>query len=47
MEKVKRQKAEESILYEEQLRKQKEEVNRRDRQMSIFYEVMQATRDQK
>ncbi len=46
MEKVKRQKAEESILYEEQLRKQKEEVNRRDRQMSIFYEVMQATRDQ-
>ena len=46
MEKVKRQKAEESFHYEAQLRKQKEEVNRRDRQMSVFYEVMQATRDQ-
>lgn len=47
MEKVKRQKDEECIRYEEQLRKQSEEVSRRDRQMSVFYEVMQATRDQK
>jgi two-component system sensor histidine kinase KdpD len=47
MEKVKRQKYEESTRYEEQLRKQIEEVSRRDHQMSVFYEVMQATREQK
>src|SRR5262249_36857437 len=47
VEKVKKQKAEESIRYEEQLRKQQEEVGRRNHQMSVFYEVMQATRDQK
>lgn len=47
MEKVKRQKDEESMRYEEQLRKQLDEVSRRDHQMSVFYEVMQATREQK
>jgi two-component system sensor histidine kinase KdpD len=46
VEKVKRQKTEESIHYEEQLHKQQEEVNRRDRHLSVFYAVMQATRDQ-
>jgi K+-sensing histidine kinase KdpD len=37
IEKVKRQKTEESIHYEEQLRKQKEEVQRRDHHLSVFY----------
>jgi two-component system, OmpR family, sensor histidine kinase KdpD len=46
MEKVKRQKAEESIHYQEQLRKQQEEVVRRDHHLGVFYEVMQTTRDQ-
>lgn len=46
MEKVKRQKAEESVQYQDQLRKQQEEVNRRDHHLSVFYDVMQATRDQ-
>ena len=46
MEKVKRQKAEESVQYQEQLRKQQEEVDRRDHHLSVFYEVMQSTRDQ-
>lgn len=46
IEKVKRQKTEESIHYEEELRKQQEEVKRRDQHLSVFYAVMQATRDQ-
>ncbi|MGZ3645202.1 MAG: ATP-binding protein [Ktedonobacteraceae bacterium] len=46
MEKVKRQKAVESVQYQEQLRKQQEEVDRRDHHLSVFYEVMQSTRDQ-
>ncbi len=47
VEKAKRQREEEKLHYEEQLRKQYEEVNRHDSQMNIFYEVMQATREEK
>lgn len=46
IEKVKRQKAEESVHYEEQIRKQQEEVDRRDHHLSVFYSVMQKTRDE-
>ena len=47
VEKARRQREEEKFQYEEQLRKQHEEVNRHDSQMNIFYEVMQATREEK
>lgn len=46
-EKAKRQREEEMLRYEEQLRKQHEEVNRHGSQMSTFYEVMQAIREEK
>src|SRR5947209_6689896 len=47
IEKAKQQKQEDSKLYEERLRKQQEEVNRRDHEMDIFYEIVQSTRDTK
>jgi len=47
VEKARQQKYEESVLYEAMLRKQHEEVSRRDREMSVLYDVMQVTRDQK
>ncbi len=47
VEKTGRQREEEKLHYEEQLRKQHEEVNRHDSQRNIFYEVMQATREEK
>ncbi len=47
VEKARQQKYEESVLYEAMLRKQHEEVSRRDREMSVLYDVMQVTREQK
>lgn len=47
IEKAKQQKQEDSRLYEERLRKQIEEVNRRDHEIDIFYEVVQNIRDTK
>jgi len=47
VEKARRQREEEKLHYEEQLRKQHEEVNRHGSQMNRFYEVMQATREEK
>ena len=47
LEKAKKQKYEESVLYEARLRKHVEEVSRRNYEMSVLYEVMQVTREQK
>lgn len=46
-ERIRRQKEEEGMRFQEQLRVQNEEISRRDHQMSIFYNLMQATRDEK
>jgi two-component system sensor histidine kinase KdpD len=46
-EKAKQQREEEALRYEEQLRKQHEEVNRHGSQMTTYYEVMQAIREEK
>ena len=44
---VKRQEHEASVLYKERLRQQAEEVTRHDYEVGIFYNVVQATRDEK
>ena len=44
---MKQQEHEASILYKERLRKQAEEVTRHDYEIGIFYNVVQATRDEK
>jgi len=47
IEKAKKQTQEDSRLYEERLRQEREEVYRRDHAMDIFFEVVQNTRDTK
>ncbi len=47
IEKAKQQTQEDNRLYEEKLRQHLEEVNRRDHEMDIFFEVVQHTRDTK
>ncbi len=47
IENVRRQKEEDRLRFQEQLHVQSEEISRRNQQMSIFYNVMQATRNEK
>ncbi len=47
LQEVRRQEHEASMLYKERLREQTEEVTRHDYEAGIFYNVVQATRDEK